>query len=91
MGTEYNGKDVIILHYAEDGSYEMYKAAVENGQVTISVSGFSPYVIALDDESGTGTKAPQTGDTADPGIWVALMGLSVVLGAAVSFKRRALR
>ena len=91
VGTEYNGKDVIILHYAEDGSYEMYKAAVENGQVTISVSGFSPYVIALDDESGTGTKAPQTGDTAAPGIWIALMGLSVVLGVAVFFKRRALR
>ena len=29
---------------------------------------------------GTGTKAPQTGDTAAPGIWIALMGLSVVLG-----------
>ena len=57
----------------------MYKAAVENGQVTISVSGFSPYVIALDDESGTGTKAPQTGDTADPGIWVALMDCQLCL------------
>ena len=46
--AKYNGKDVIILHYLEDGTYETYKGKVENGQVTISVKGFSPYVIALE-------------------------------------------
>ena len=94
VGTEYNGRNVIILHYADDGSYETYKAAVENGQVTISVKGFSPYVIALDDANSSSSienKAPQTGDTAEPGIWIALMGMAIVLGAAAIFKKRAVR
>lgn len=90
VGSEYNGKNVVILHYSDDGSYETYRATVENGQAVISVKGFSPYVIALDDES-TGNKAPQTGDTGNPGVWIALMGLSVVLGMAVLLKRKSLR
>lgn len=90
VGSEYNGKNVVILYYSDDGSYETYRATVENGQAVISVKGFSPYVIALDDES-TGNKAPQTGDTGNPGVWIALMGLSVVLGMAVLLKRKSLR
>ena len=90
-GTEYNGRNVIILHYADDGSYETYRAVVENGQVSISVKGFSPYVIALDDAApgtDTGSRAPQTGDTGNPGLWIALMALSASIGASALLRRK---
>ena len=90
VGSEYNGKNVVILHYSDDGSYETYRTTVENGQAVISVSGFSPYVIALDDGS-TGSRAPQTGDTGNPGLWIAMMGLSAALGMIVLIRRRSLR
>ena len=90
VGSEYNGKNVVILHYSDDGSYETYRTTVENGQAVISVSGFSPYVIALDDGS-TGGRAPQTGDTGNPGLWIAMIGLSAALGMMVLIRRRSLR
>lgn len=48
----HNGKEAVVLHYAErDGRtyLETYHAAVTDGTVTIDVTGFSPYVIALND------------------------------------------
>ena len=88
--AKYNGKDVIILHYLEDGTYETYKGKVENGQVTISVKGFSPYVIALDDSaSNTNTStAPKTGDSANMLIWIMLLGISAAAGMTVLARRR---
>ena len=91
IGTEYNGRNVIILHYADDGSYETYRAVVKNGQVSISVKGFSPYVIALDDASlgtDTGSRAPQTGDTGNPGLWIALMVLSASICTSALLRRK---
>ena len=93
VSSEYNGKNVVILHYLDDGSYETYRGTVENGQVTVSVKGFSPYVIALD-EAGSGStadRAPQTGDTGNPGVWIALLGMSGFLGLAVLLKRRTVK
>ena len=89
VGSEYDGRNVIILHFNEDGSYDKYTGTVENGQVTISVDEFSPYVIALDD-AGANNVAPQTGDTSSPVLWMALMGISVSLGVIVLLRRRAL-
>lgn len=89
VGSEYDGRNVIILHFNEDGSYDKYTGTVENGQVTISVDEFSPYVIALDD-AGANNVAPQTGDTSSPVLWMALMGVSVSLGVIVLLRRRAL-
>ena len=89
VGSEYDGRNVIILHFNEDGSYDKYTGTVENGQVTISVDEFSPYVIALDDAEAN-TVAPQTGDTSSPVLWMALMGVSVSLGVIVLLRRRAL-
>ncbi len=86
VGSDYNGKNVIILHYTEDGNYEKYIATVENGQATIGVNGFSPYVIALD-ESGTGTVSPKTGDSGNMAVWAALLGLSAVIAAGALRKR----
>ena len=89
VDEKYNGKDAVILHYADDGTYETYKVKVENGQVTVSVKGFSPYVLALDESSSnTDTKSPKTGDLGSAAGWLALLGASAVLGIGVLLKRR---
>lgn len=52
VGEKYEGKDVIVLHYNEvDGVIftETYNAVVKDGNITVEVDGFSPYVVALDD------------------------------------------
>ena len=70
VDAAYNEQEVIILHYTEkDGQIyqETYKKEVENGQAVIQVTGFSPYVVALNDapeeepESG-GSNEGTTGD-----------------------------
>ncbi|HJA07343.1 MAG TPA: glucosaminidase domain-containing protein [Candidatus Mediterraneibacter pullicola] len=92
VDAKYNGKDVIILHYADDGTYETYNAKVENGQVTISVKGFSPYVIALNESgSGAGAAAPKTGDSSNIMLWIALLGISVAAAAGALIRRRVSR
>ena len=48
----HNGKEAVVLHYAErDGKtyLETYHSTVTDGTVAIEVTGFSPYVIALND------------------------------------------
>ena len=92
VDAKYNGKDVIILHYADDGTYETYNAKVENGQVTISVKGFSPYVIALNESgSGAGAAAPKTGDSSNIMLWIALLGISAAAAAGALIRRRVSR
>ena len=89
VGTEYNGKNVIILHYRDDGSCEKFAATVKDGQVTINVDSFSPFVIALDD-AGDGT-VPTTGVTADPGSLAVIMVFAAALGVTALLKRRSYR
>ena len=89
VGTEYNGKNVIILHYRDDGSCETFAATVKDGQVTINVDSFSPFVIALDD-AGDGT-VPTTGVTADPGSLAVIMVFAAALGVTALLKRRSYR
>ena len=92
VDAKYNGKDVIILHYADDGTYETYNAKVENGQVTISVKGFSPYVIALNESgSSVGAAAPKTGDSSNIMLWIALLGISAAAAAGALIRRRVAR
>ena len=89
VGTEYNGKNVIVLHYRDDGSCEKFAATVKDGQVTINVDSFSPFVIALDD-AGDGT-VPTTGVTADPGSLAVIMVFAAALGVTALLKRRSYR
>ena len=90
LGTEYNGKKVVILHYRDDGKYETFTGTVENGQVSIDVDSFSPFVIALaDDGSEGGSTVPTTGVSDDPGSMAVVMIFAAALGMAVFLKRRA--
>ena len=90
LGTEYNGKKVVILHYRDDGKYETFTGTVENGQVSIDVDSFSPFVIALaDDGSEGGSTVPTTGVSDDPGSMAVVMIFAAALGMAVFLKRKA--
>lgn len=67
----YNGQTVIIIHYNEvDGKpfTESYTPEVIDGAATITVTGFSPYVIALNDapQDGETTPAPDIDTTPAP-------------------------
>ena len=46
IGSNYNGKEVQILHKKNDNTYEIFSAAVVDGKATITVNEFSPFMIA---------------------------------------------
>ena len=85
--SKYNGRKVVVLHYTDTDTYETLKTTVENGKVTVSTDGFSPYVIALE-TSGSQNPAPKTGDTADMSLWGALLAVSGVILAVSAVRRR---
>ena len=89
VDAAYNGRNVVILHYTDDGAYETYHAQVKDGQITLSVKGFSPYVIALDDNADGAAMAPQTGVSENGMLWLMLMGMSACAGIFVIRRRRA--
>ena len=47
LGTENNGKQVLILHKKDDGSYEEFIKTIENGKINIEVTELSPFMVAL--------------------------------------------
>lgn len=52
VDESYNGKTAVILHYAQDGEkafLETYKAEIKDSMAVITVKGFSPFVIALEE------------------------------------------
>lgn len=53
LGTNYNGKEVQILHKKHDNTYELFKTKVSEGKATISVSELSPFMIALSNTTET--------------------------------------
>lgn len=65
IGTNYNGKELKILHKKSDNTYETFTTKVENGKATITVSEFSPFMIALTENTTTENvnKAPNNAQT----------------------------
>lgn len=67
IDEKHNGKEVMILHYSykEGGAEpftEKYVETVKDGMVTIEVTGFSPYVVALNDPK----EEPETSPSDEP-------------------------
>lgn len=63
IDSKYNGRGVKILHRKNNGVFETFDTRVINGKATITVSEFSPFIIALTDDTTTATKLsnnPQT-------------------------------
>lgn len=67
VGIENNGKEVMILHKKSNGEYATYKAIVEEGQVKIKVTEFSPFMLAIKekDTNSTTTKPSTKPDNVD--------------------------
>lgn len=67
LGSSYNGKEVQILHKKKDNTYEIFTTTVADGKAEITVSEFSPFMIALSDSSTPTTenvnKAPNNAQT----------------------------
>ncbi len=80
VGEQYNGKQAVVLHYDSSKGMEKFTPVVKNGQVVVTVSGFSPYVVALDEigtgNSGNEKKAPKTGDESQVVMWAVFLALS---------------
>lgn len=81
VGNQYNGKQAVVLHYDSNKGMEKFTPVVENGQVVVTVSGFSPYVVALDEAAGESggndRKAPRTGDCSRVVMWGVFLVLSM--------------
>lgn len=56
VGEEYNGRKANILHMKKDKSTEKFEEIVENGKVTVTVNGFSPFMIAIENTENTKTE-----------------------------------
>lgn len=83
VGEKYNGKKVTVLHYTDDSEkvYDSYCAEVVNGKITITVTGFSPFVLAIDNDTNltdTAAVSPKTADHANIIIWTVLCLLSFI-------------
>lgn len=66
VGDNYNGKEVKILHKKSDNTYETINTTVVNGKAEMTVSEFSPFMIALNDQIITTANvnpAPNNADT----------------------------
>jgi len=68
VGIENNGKEVMIIHKKDSGEYETFKAMVENGQVKIKITEFSPFMLAIKekDTNSTTTPTPETKPSTKP-------------------------
>ena len=53
LGSDNNGKEVIILHKKKDNTYETFTTTVADGKAEITVSEFSPFMIALSNNNTT--------------------------------------
>ncbi len=65
LGNNYNGKEVQILHKKKDNTYEIFKTIVADGKAEITVNEFSPFMIALTENTTTENvnKAPNNAQT----------------------------
>lgn len=95
LGSKYNGKEVQILHRKKDNTYETFKTTVADGKATITVSEFSPFMIALSDTTNTTNNNNPTSDkklddepktgVADYTIFASVIAL-ISLGGIVTLK-----
>lgn len=83
-GKEYAGKTVVIYQLHGTSEVIPYRDLTvdENGMVTITVSKLSTFAVALQNADGSAADAnasPQTSDSANMTVWVALMMLTMTI------------
>ena len=50
LGTEYNGRKVIVLHKKQNGDIEKFEETVVKGEITVSVNELSPFMLAIEEK-----------------------------------------
>lgn len=89
IGTQYNGRGVKILHRKNDGTFETFETKVENGKATITVSEFSPFMIALTDDDPVATKLSNNAQTSSMNIIAYItLALSSLIGIAYIIRKK---
>lgn len=54
VGTNNNGRQAMILHKKSNGEYETFERTVEDGKVKITVTEFSPFMVAVAETKPSG-------------------------------------
>lgn len=82
IDSKYNGRGVKILHRKNNGVFETFDTRVINGKATITVSEFSPFIIALtDDDPIAATKLSNNAQTSSMNIiFYITLALSSLIG-----------
>ncbi|WP_289300951.1 N-acetylglucosaminidase [Sporofaciens musculi] len=105
VGEQYNGKKTVVLHYDSSKGLERFTPVVENGEVVVRVSGFSPFVVALDEappasspkaeqkpqEAQAVRRAPVTGDESQAVLWGVLLTLSFGMISMYLFSKKRIK
>ena len=96
LGNDYDGKTALILHKKSDGTYEQFEETVANGQVSITVSSLSPFMIAVKDSNSSSVLSPDTGAASKgdhsgvtASVLATLIAAGLSLGAFAGFKKLA--
>lgn len=63
VGTKNNGKQAMILHKKSNGEYEEFIRTVENGKVKITVTEFSPFMVAVAETKPNGVNSQGSATT----------------------------
>ncbi len=95
VGTDYNGKQAIILHKKSDGTYETATDTVEDGIVKMTVNELSPFMIAFvetttDTNTTTTDELDETPKTGASEIAVQIcmaIAITSVIGLAVTKRK----
>ena len=85
LGNDYNGKEVQILHKKKDNTYEIFKTTVADGKAEITVSEFSPFMLALTENTTTENvnKAPNNAQTSSIDVVLySILAIGSLLGIA---------
>lgn len=91
VGTEYDGRTVVILHKKSDNTYEEFEKTVAGGKVSVEVSSLSPFMVALKDgavkspDSGAASKSDNSGVTA--GVLTTIVSAVMALGVVAGIKK----
>lgn len=63
LGTEYNNKQIYILHQKKDGTFENWTKTATSGKVTITVSELSPFMLAIKETTADNKDTSNSGNT----------------------------
>ncbi len=87
VGAEHKGKTAKLYYYNKDGKLELVQSAkvAPDGTVVFTFEHASDYVIVLEENAGTASTTPKTGDTSAIALYVILI---ILAGGLVVFAER---